>query len=149
MVDAIPNWLHVLAATLWVGPQVFVFLVSIPALRTVEDVGQRLRALRVLGTRMNYLAWGAMAVLLLTGISNYFDVRDDCDCDLSEFRWITVFSVKMTLVIAAVVLTAIHSFWTGPRIIGMQEQALESGDEPEALASLRRASMLASSLALL
>ena len=149
MVDAIPNWLHIVGATIWVGPQFFVFLVSTPALHTVEDARQRLRALRVLTTRFNYLAWAGMALLVLTGISNYFDVRADCDCDLSEFRWITVFSTKMTLVIVTIALTAFHSFWSGPRLIGMQEQAAESGAEPAQLASLRRASIAASSLALL
>ena len=146
MIDAIPHWLHIVGATIWVGPQFFVFVASVPALRTVEDVRQRLRALRVLTTRFNYLAWSGMAILVLTGISNYFDVRSDCDCDLSEYRWITIFSIKMTLVIIAVVLTAFHSFWTGPRLIEMQEQALESGVEPAALATLRRVSLVTSSV---
>ena len=149
MVDAIPDWLHILAAAVWVGPQFFVFLASVPALRTVEDARQRLRALRVLTTRFNYLAWSAMVVLVLSGLSNYFDVRSDCDCDLSEFRWIIIFGVKMALVVATIALTAIHTFWTGPRILDMQEQALESGAETAALASMRRVSMLASSLGLL
>ena len=148
MAEAIPNWLHVVGATIWVGPQFFVFLASVPALRTIDDVRQRLRALRVLTTRFNYLAWAGMILLVVTGIANYFNERDECNCDLSDYRWITVFSIKMTLVIVTVALTAFHSFWSGPRLIDMQEQALESGAEPATLASLRRASLVASSLAL-
>src|SRR3989304_1600754 len=98
MADAVPTWLHMLAAAVWVGPQFFVFVASVPALRAVEDARQRLRALRVLTTRFNYLAWAAMVVLVLSGISNYFDVRSDCDCDLGDFRWSTIFAVKMALV---------------------------------------------------
>ncbi len=149
MVDAIPNWLHIVAAAVWVGPQFFTFLVSVPALHTVEDARQRLRATRVFTTRFNYLAWGAMIVLALTGISNIFDVREDCGCDLMNLRWGPVFIAKMVMVAATIALTAVHSFWTGPRILDLQEKALKSGDEPTALASLRRASVVASSLALL
>jgi uncharacterized membrane protein len=149
MADAIPNWLHIVAAAVWVGPQFFVFLATVPALRTIEDVRQRIRAMRVFAIRFNYLAWGAMAVLVLTGISNIFDVRNDCDCDLTDLRWMTIFTAKMGLVVATIALTAFHSFWSGPRILDMQEQALESDGEPTTLASLRRASIAASSLALL
>jgi putative copper export protein len=127
-----------------------VFLVAAPALRTVEDLRQRVRAMRVFTTRFNYLAWGAMAVLVLTGISNVFDVRSEhSGASLMDLRWGVIFITKMVMVAATITLTAIHSFWTGPRILDMQEQALDSGAEPADLASIRRASIVASSLALL
>ena len=37
-------WLHIFAATVWVGPQVFLFAVAVPAMRTVEDAKERARA---------------------------------------------------------------------------------------------------------
>jgi len=72
--EAFNPWLHVIAATIWVGPQFFLFIAAVPAMRTVEDVQTRARAMRVLTTRFGWLAWGAMAVLVLTGIGNLFQV---------------------------------------------------------------------------
>jgi uncharacterized membrane protein len=42
MSEAITPWLHVLAVSVWVGPQFFLFLAAVPALRTIED--RQLRA---------------------------------------------------------------------------------------------------------
>ena len=36
MVDAISTWLHALAITLWIGPQVFLFAAAVPAGRTID-----------------------------------------------------------------------------------------------------------------
>jgi uncharacterized membrane protein len=129
MVDTIPNWLHIVAATVWVGPQFFMFLVTVPALRTVEDLRVRQRVVRVLSTRFSYLAWGAMIVLVLTGISNIFDARDDCNCDLTELRFVNILTGKLVMVGATIVLTAVHAFVVGPRILD-QTDRLIAGDNP-------------------
>jgi putative copper export protein len=56
-----------------------------------------------------------------------------------------IFQVKMTLLIIAIVLTAVHSFVIGPRMLRMQETV---ADESE-LARLRRISMIVSGVNLL
>ena len=40
MTDAISVWIHVIAVTVWIGPQFFLAIVAVPALRTVEDAQQ-------------------------------------------------------------------------------------------------------------
>ena len=79
MAEAINPWIHILAATIWVGPQVFLFVAAVPALRTVEDTQVRARAMRVLTTRFGYLAWGALAVLVVTGIDNLYEHDQSVD----------------------------------------------------------------------
>ncbi len=152
MVDAISTWLHVLAITLWIGPQVFLVAAVAPAVRTIEDTGVRARVLRVLTARFGWLGWSAMAVIIATGIANLFVVAGDLpgqsagDLLSSDFRFTRVFREKMFLVSVAVVLTAVHTFSIGPRLLRLMEDA--SADE-EARRRARRISIVTSSIALL
>lgn len=144
MAEAFTPWLHILAATVWVGPQFFLFIAAIPALRTIEDMHIRARAMRVLTTRFGYLAWGAMAVLVVTGIGSLFEHDTDLDI-LFDRNYGTIFIVKMVLVGAVVALTALHTFVVGPRLLDLQEKM---SDEAE-LAPARRTSIIVSASSLL
>ncbi len=141
MPEAVNPWLHILAATIWVGPQIFLFVAVVPAIRTVEDVQVRARAMRVLTTRFGYLAWGAMVVLVITGIANLFEHPLDVDV-LFDRNFGTIFEIKMTLVIATIVLTALHSFVLGPRVLKLQESVADQAQ----IASVRRLSIIISSV---
>ncbi len=153
MVDAISTWLHVLAITLWIGPQVFLFAAAVPAVRTIEDGGVRARVMRVLTARFAWLGWSAMAVIIVTGITNLFVAAGDVSGsagDLirfgSDFRFTRIFWEKMFLVAVALVLTAVHTFSVGPRQLRLMEDA--SGDEA-AVRRVRRLSIATSGVALL
>ncbi|MCH7810612.1 MAG: hypothetical protein IH863_08530, partial [Chloroflexi bacterium] len=142
MVDAISTWLHVLAITLWIGPQVFLFAAAVPAVRTIEDAGVRARVMRVLTARLGWLGWSAMAVIVVTGITNLFVAAGDLpgqnagDLLSSDFRFTRVFWEKMFFVGVALVLTAVHTFSVGPRQLRLMEEA--SADE----AAVRRVQRL-------
>ena len=144
MTEAFNPWLHILAATIWVGPQVFLFVAAVPAIRTVEDLQVRTRIMRVLTTRFGWLAWGAMLVLVTTGIANLYEHALSVE-ELFELNFGIIFQVKMTLVIATVALTALHTFVIGPRLLSLQESA---ADEVQ-VASARRVSIIVSSVNLL
>ncbi|MCH7837176.1 MAG: DUF4149 domain-containing protein [Chloroflexi bacterium] len=144
MTEAFNPWLHILAATIWVGPQVFLFVAAVPAIRTVEDLQVRARIMRVLTTRFGWLAWGAMLVLVITGIANLYEHALSVE-ELFELNFGIIFQVKMTLVILTVALTALHSFVIGPRLLSLQESA---ADEVQ-VASARRVSIIVSSVNLL
>jgi uncharacterized membrane protein len=72
MTESITPWIHILAATIWVGPQLFLFVASVPALRLIDDRATRVRVMRTTAVRFGYLAAAAMVVLVLCGISNLF-----------------------------------------------------------------------------
>ena len=141
MPEVFNPWLHILAATIWVGPQVFLFVAVVPAVRTVEDVQVRARLMRVLTTRFGYLAWGAMVVLVITGVGNLYEHPLDVDV-LFDLNFGRIFEIKMTLVIATVVLTALHSFVLGPRVLKLQESVTDQAQ----IASVRRLSIIVSSV---
>ena len=141
MTEAINPWLHILAATIWVGPQVFLFVAAVPAIRTVEDAQVRARIMRVLTTRFGWLAWGAMLVLVITGIGNLFEIAPVDPEDINDINYGTILSVKIALVVATIVLTAFHSFVIGPRMLRLQENAADQAE----VASARRVSIIVSS----
>ena len=147
MSEAITPWIHIVAVAVWLGPQFFLFLVAVPAVRIIEDADVRLRVMRIVVTRFGWLAWGAMAVIVLSGISNLFQEADEFGhlWD-TEYRYFQIFSTKMVLVGLMVLLTALHTFVVGPRQLRLQEEM--RGDSVE-VARLRRLSIIVSSLALL
>lgn len=139
MGEAINPWLHILAATIWVGPQVFLFVAAIPAVRTIEDMQVRTRVMRMITTRFGWLGWGALAVLVVTGIGQLYAHELDTD-QLFDLNFGVIFQVKMTLLIVTVILTALHSFVLGPRVLNMQEAAASDED----IAPIRRWSIIVS-----
>ena len=147
MSESITPWLHILAVTVWVGPQFFMFVAALPAIRAIEDPAVRVKVVRIIIYRFGWLAWGAMIVIVVTGISNLFQEANDYphvwDAD---FRYFNVFAGKMVLVGLTVLFTALHTFVVGPRQLRLAEQM--ASDSAEA-AGLRRASIILSSLSLL
>jgi uncharacterized membrane protein len=152
--DAISIWIHILAVTVWIGPQVFLFAVAVPAVRTIEDARQRAAVMRTMAVRFGWLAWSAMAVIAVTGVTNLlvaagnlpgYGAGDLIDLG-SDLRYARLFWEKMFLVALVIGLTALHTFVIGPRQVQLMEEA--SPDE-EALRRTRRLSMIVSGAALL
>jgi uncharacterized membrane protein len=149
MSEAITPWLHILAVSVWVGPQIFLFAAALPAIRTIEDRQARARVMRVIVTRFGWLAWIAMGVIVLSGISNLFQVGGDTPlswASANDFRYGRIFAEKMVLVGIAVVLTAVHTFVVGPRQLALYEQM--DADSTQ-VARLRRVSIAISVTSLL
>lgn len=142
MGEGVNPWLHVLAATIWVGPQIFLFVGAVPAVRTIEDAKLRARVMRVLTTRFGYLAWAAMIVLVITGIGNLYEIAPVDPDDLFDLNYGAIFIAKMVLVGATIVLTALHSFVLGPRLLDLQESVTDEAQ----LAPTRRISIIVSGI---
>jgi uncharacterized membrane protein len=105
--------------------------------------------MRVIVTRFGWLAWGAMLVIVLSGVSNLF--QEGADTPLSwasanDLRYGRIFAEKMTFVGIAVALTAVHTFVIGPRQLALNEQ-MEA--DPEQTDRLRRISIVVSGVSLL
>jgi putative copper export protein len=96
--DTVRLFLHVLAATVWVGGQ-FTLAGLLPSLRTLgED------APRTVARAFNRIAWPAFGVLVLTGIWNVVEVRIG---DTSIAYQITLF-VKLVVVAASGISAFAH-----------------------------------------
>jgi putative copper export protein len=96
--DSIRLFLHVLAATVWVGGQI-TLAALVPALCSAgQEVPQR--AARA----FNRIAWPAFAVLILTGIWNVA-----AESDHNHGRYRTTLMVKLVVVAISGITAAVHA----------------------------------------
>jgi len=148
MLDSVPLWLHILAAAIWVGSQVMLFVVVVPALRAAEDPRSRAAVLRGVTRRFGYLGTASLALLVLSGIDN---VDRYGPPDMFDLRYGWVLAVKLALFAAVLVLTALHSLVIGPRLMALQQAAAVSPDAATAarIRALRARSVVFSGLTLL
>lgn len=150
MGDAFVLWLHLLAVTVWIGPQIFMFAAAIPAVRTIEDIRERTRLMRILTKRFGNLTLVALGVILVTGVINIYQVDGYSAGDLltgdPEIRWTRIFWEKMVMVGVAVAMTAIHVMFVGPRQLDLAERM---DADPSEARNIRRLSITLSVVGLL
>ena len=101
------RWLHVVAAITWMGGMLFLALVLVPVTRRIEDRALRARLFHEVGLRFRAVGWIALGVLVATGIGNLWLAPELLTA--SRFQW------KLSLVVLALALAAVHDFDLGPR----------------------------------
>jgi putative copper export protein len=114
-------FLHVLAATIWVGGQLTLGAI-IPALRPApgdpDPEAARVR-IRAVARRFQVVAWAAFAVLLLTGIWNLtaLHVGDQSG------EWLATLMAKLGCVAVSGVAAAVHILVAAPRVRAASDDA--------------------------
>jgi putative copper export protein len=98
--DTVRLFLHVLAATIWVGGQL-VLAALVPALRRFGAEVPRAAA-----SRFNQVAWAAFTVLIVTGAWNIIAVRGEISGD-PGYR--TTLIVKLVVVAVSGITAALHA----------------------------------------
>ena len=96
--DTVRLFLHVLAATIWVGGQI-TLAALVPVLRRLGAEIPRTAA-----RRFNQIAWPAFAVLVLTGIWNIAAVRSRI-----HGSYVKTLVVKLVVVAISGVTAALHA----------------------------------------
>ena len=97
--DTVRLFLHVLAASIWVGGQL-TLAALVPVLRRFGN-----DALGATARRFNQVAWIAFGLLIITGIWNIVAVRSQVS-DSSDYR--TTLIVKLAVVVVSGVTAALH-----------------------------------------
>jgi uncharacterized membrane protein len=138
MFDAIVLWLHILGAVAFIGPQIFLAAIAMPAIRSVSDTQTRQALTRSITRGFGMLGGGALVLLLLTGLWNFQVAQDNGRFDLTRFFW--AFNIKFMLFLVVVVLTGLHAMVFGKRLQELQERGASEAE----LAEARRQSMIAS-----
>jgi putative copper export protein len=96
--DTVRLFLHVLAATVWVGGQL-TLATLVPALRGLGG-----NVTKAAARRFNQVAWPAFAVLVGTGVWNMIAERDHL-----HSRYQTTLTVKLCIVVLSGVAAALHA----------------------------------------
>ncbi len=67
--DSLITWIHLVAASIWVGGSIFIGIVLVPMLKTLANtVEERTMLMITIGKRFNKIALSALAVLVATGV---------------------------------------------------------------------------------
>ena len=100
------RFVHILAALTWIGGMLFIALVLVPVTRRFEPA-LRTRLVHETGVRFRAVGWIAIAVLVTSGMLNLW-LRPEL-LSAPRFYW------KVSIVVAALALSAVHDFVLGPR----------------------------------
>jgi len=111
-------WLHVLAATTWVGGMFFLVLVVVPWLRRGDRASAAV-CLGETGARFRVVGWACFAVVLVTGSFNLW-MRGVRLGDFVRPEWLaspfgSVVLVKLGVFALVLAASAVHDFVVGPR----------------------------------
>jgi uncharacterized membrane protein len=140
----------VLSAAVLVGGELLLLLAVTPATWLIDDETLRRAVTRVVARRFARMTVAALVVLTASGIYLFVQfVPQPIRENMNDFRWGSVFAIKMLLFFLMLVLIGVHGMVFGPRIARASELAI-AGDEDAAwrLENIRRTSLLLS-LALL
>lgn len=97
-------FLHVVAATVWVGGQL-TLAALVPSLRAIAPDAPRAAA-----RRFNRVAWAAYGVLVVTGLWNIIDIEPDWGSDYGR-----TLQVKLTVVAVSGLSAFLHARVTSRR----------------------------------
>jgi putative copper resistance protein D len=140
-------YLHLLAATFWIGEMLFLALVAGPYSRTLP-AAERAELFRSLGRRSRPYAWTAIGVLLVTGVGNLL-LMGIAPAQL--FMWAfyrTSLGQVLGLKLAAVALLLVgvvgHDVILVERSARLSERVRRDGPSPALLVEIERARRWAS-----
>jgi uncharacterized membrane protein len=118
-------WLHVLSAIVWIGGAVFIAAVVVPTMRHEVDriLGGRLT--RKMGERFRTISWVCLILLVLTGLFNLAHHNALNRALLLPIFWRSEFgrvlAIKLILVFSILILSLLHDFVLGPRVMALLE----------------------------
>jgi putative copper export protein len=99
-------WIHVIAACVWIGGQI-TLAVAMPMLRSAPDVT------RDIARRFQNIAWGAFAILILTGLINVHEAGISLG-QLNATQQSRTLFVKLVFVLISGTAAAVHAYWITP-----------------------------------
>ena len=141
--------LHVLFASILVGPQILMFFAVAPASWLIEDDDVRTTVVRVIARRFATLSIVALIGLLVTGLIQFTSpsiVPPAIRADLNGYRWGGLFMLKMTLFVVLIAMIAFHAAVLARRIGRVTEEVKAGRLERWELERARRNSLLFSGL---
>ena len=129
------NFLHLLAATLWVGGSLAIPLVITPVIRRKLPPEKRIELIAAMGARFRPFGWTALAILLVTGARRAFltfSGQADPWGAFESTAYGRALRAKILLFLVLLLVQFVHDFVLGPRLRTMAAQG--AGD----LARLRK-----------
>lgn len=106
--QAIITWIHLIAASIWVGGSLFIGIVFSPLLKTMtSSIEERMQIMIRVGKRFNKVAVPSLIILMITGLYTSHALIGKPDL-LFSTSYGTFLIVKIILVIALIITYAVH-----------------------------------------
>ena len=120
-------FIHIIAAITWLGGMLFLAMVMVPL--APRDAGVGFGSLRAAAEKFVPIAWAAKVVLAGSGAYlawTYWEVRPETFLT-GETHFLQYLQMKTGIFIIVVVLSLLHDFWLGPRMMDRLDAARSSG----------------------
>ena len=118
--DNILVWIHLVAATFWVGGMLFLSLVAVPLLKQAPDPHSVRLGFVALARRFRMFVWGALSLLVVTGSVLLGHV---VNFSAPFSSWPLVVVTKLSLVLMLVVVSLAHDRIFGPKVHRLKQKA--------------------------
>lgn len=121
VIDNILVWMHLTAATFWVGGMLFLSLVAVPLLKKSSDPVFAQREFVNQARRFRMLVWIALALLFVTGAILLPNVVNTSE---SLINWPPAVLMKLTLVFLLIVVSLAHDQIIGPKVRTLKQKPI-------------------------
>ncbi len=112
-------FLHIIAALFWIGGMLFMTIVVVPFLKTIQDAQERSRIYQVVGKSFRFWGWVAISILVITGPLNLYlmgiPLSIFLDPSIHSTPYGKVLSIKISFVILIILTSLLHDFVFGPK----------------------------------
>jgi uncharacterized membrane protein len=112
--NAFLHGLHLMAAMVWIGGMLFLSLVAVPVLNPRVSGRGQVEIFRAMARRFRPIVWMAVVILLGTG-PLLLSTRGLSL--LESASWPGILSIKLGLVALLLLVTGMHDFLIGPRVV--------------------------------
>lgn len=128
LTDSLFTWVHLVAASIWVGGSIFLGIVLAPMLKSITGTLEERIALMIkIGRRFNKIAMPSFVILIVTGIYNSRVFLQEPGL-LFETNYGIILLFKIILVIATLITYIIHI-----RILNAETEKTLSGGYAETI----------------
>jgi putative copper resistance protein D len=120
LIDLILVWIHLIAATFWVGGMLFLSLVAVPLLKKDQDPSSAQRGFINQARRFRTLVWIALSFLVITGS---ILLPNQVNLSVSLGEWPPAVLIKLSLVLLLIVMSLAHDKLIAPKVRMLKHKA--------------------------
>lgn len=106
-------FIHIIAATIWIGGMIFFVIVLLPA---IKNHPEKAMLIHTVGLKFRMIGWPVLFLLLITGLYN-MNVRQIGFSlqELTDNKYGRMILYKLAIFLTTVVISAIHDFYIGTK----------------------------------